>query len=248
MAQHNVKYPETVVSGTSRRVFLSETFVTKRPIHHIFLDEDKFKEAIFLGEYGKFENLKEYFLWFLISEKKYIKNTFANICKDKKFDFKEGLIYQERLLNISPEIYSLFLDKYDFIRMSRFRSDGINYPSPLNSHTIDNPENFGIDFKGNLKILDFALETSYIFELYNVNLESFNNGSYKILERKILDDILVSDNTKLSNKIYSELLPLILALKYYNNWPGLLSCLYKKNIITFKDVVTISWERLKTIF
>lgn len=248
MSRYMTKYPETVVSGTSRRVFLSETFVSKRPINSISLDEDKFKEAIFLGKYGKFENLKEYFLWFLISEKKYIKSTFANICKDRAYDFKENLIYQERLLNISPENYDLFFDKYEFVRISIFRSDGINHPSPLDTHALYNPENFGIDSKGNLKILDFALDTSYVFGLYGVQIETFDEEAYKILESKILDDILVSDNTKLSSKIYFELLPLILALKYYNNWPGLLICLYKKNIITFKDVVTISWERLKNIF
>lgn len=216
---------EKIKKGKSRDVFFYPNTVIKIPTNNYC----ELKHSIILGLNGEFENLKEIYLWTIVKKYPEFRKVFANI-----FDtpISNLLISAERLDSIPIEIFDKFYIKYNILHMYSQINLGCRV---LDNHTIENYENFGLDKKGNLKILDYAITSDFIFKTYSIDYVNINIESIKNLKSKMIADIK-GDDIRCSSEIFLNIIPLYISLRFYDNNFKFLYYAYKYNVFTLKVI------------
>ena len=215
-------------SGKSKIVEIYEDYVIKKPLTKHIEDEELF-ESLVLGLHGTFENLKEIFFWETIKKYTFLKGSFTKILR---YEFGEMTITSEKLTPVEPEyFYNNFFSLYKKFYFSRYFIG--HY---LDNHTIENYENYGIDSKGNLKLLDYSIVSTYIFDFYEVDLEYIKNNDRLVhLQMQMFNDINAGI-LKFPDYILIKIIALVITLKFHNNLPLFYYYSYKYNLLSLKEI------------
>jgi len=220
-------------SGKSKIVEIHNDYVLKRPKNN-HIDDEELYESLILGFHGKFENIKEIFFWQTVKKYSFLKGGFAEIFQ---YELGEKTIKAEKLTPVEPEyFYKSFFELYKKFYFHRYFIG--HY---LDNHTIDNYENYGIDTKGNLKLLDYSIRSTYVFDLYGINLDSIKSSNQLLhLQIQMLNDI-DAGKLKFSNDILKKVIALVVTLKYYKNKPLFYYYSYKYKLLSFKEIWKAIW-------
>jgi hypothetical protein len=224
-----------IKTGTSKKVEIHSDFVIKRPKNE-HIDDEELSESLILGIHGEFENIKEIFFWKTVKKYPFLKTAFAEIFQ---YELNDMSIKAEKLSPVDEEyFYNRFYTIYGKFYLSRYFIGQY-----LDNHTIENYENYGIDAKGNLKLLDYSIKSEYIADLYKLDFMSIKTADQLIsIDIEMFNDIN-SGKLRFSEDILQKITAFVITLKYHNNMPLFYYYSYKYKLLSFKEIWKAIWSK-----
>jgi hypothetical protein len=220
-----------ILKGTSRNVELFTNYVIKKPIYHD-KEESNIIRLINIGYEGEFETLKEILFWNYIKDDKLSKSAFSSIVE---YNIEDCTIKAEKLNSIDEESFVYFINFY--YDLFEYNEDIRIY---IDNHGFDSYKNYGIDTKGNLRMLDYAFSSDYILCYSGIKLDNKSNSISAEDQVKTLKDTIkyfisnIDKNEK--DKINFHLKSFALTLKYHKSIPKLMFFLWKNKIKSIKEI------------
>lgn len=214
-------------TGKSKKVLFYIDFVKKIPLNKD-IEEYDLPYYIVMGGYGPLENIKEYYFWMNVRNNDLLRDLVTGICH---IDYYTNVLTSEKTIPLDEEFfYKEILNKYH--KLSEY--SGITQ-TIFDHHTIDNHLNYGFDKRGNIKLLDYSIITSVLFDLYDLQLNDIKTYSDV---NKVCSTIITDFKNHDIKKIVdiNTLIPLILTLKYYNNPFKYYYYIYKYKILDLKSI------------
>lgn len=217
-----------VKKGKSREVKIFESTVIKIPIKKDYSNE-LLPELVIMAKDGELENIKEILIYKYIKSLNLRNIRYADIIN---YNLDNYEFEAEKLEEVDEEkFYKNFYNNFYFLRY--YIKDKFDPYNIFDNHTLENHENYGIDNKGNLKILDYAPNRIYIQDLdfSEIDFDTINK-----VKQEIKDDIKKDNYHKLVEyKNSIEFLNIILA-SYKENIILVLIKLWIKKILSLKDI------------